>query len=197
MSLAAAASKGLPALYDRIGTDKNNTFRILQDFMSSLAASLPPQMGITDQAAAPITLLDNACGLGVFTQMARAALPKGLLAQSSFLCADNNAAQIEKVKKLIEDEGWNNTEAKVLDAMVCLSRYPIREDLLTSKEHRASGGFVQPCSSYTGLTSHTRPGRCGQRFVTPWFRYVARSHGSRLHACPPTRGRLRSHHIPQ
>lgn len=91
--------------------------------MKLLAAPLLVQMGIKKDRATPVKFLDSACGTGVVTQELQAILSSDVREKSSFICADTSEVLVNLVKGRIETEGWVNTEARVLDAMVCYFSY--------------------------------------------------------------------------
>lgn len=87
--------------------------------MKLLAAPLLLQMDMRTSRTTPVQFLDSACGTGVVTQELQAILSPDVLASSSFLCADTSDVLVGLVESRIENEGWVNTQTRVLDAMVC------------------------------------------------------------------------------
>lgn len=93
-----------------------------RNLMTNLAKPLVQQMGI---GSAPVTMLDNASGTGVMTDQAQVLLREGnALDGSRFVAADSSQMLMDLVMRRVEEEGWVNTETKVLDAMVCRSVCP-------------------------------------------------------------------------
>lgn len=90
--------------------------------MKFLAAPLLAQMGVNKDRTAPVQFLDSACGTGVVTQEVQGMLGRDVLEKSTFISADRSDTLVDLVKGRIEEEGWVNVQAKVLDAMVCLLR---------------------------------------------------------------------------
>lgn len=116
----AKTAKNLTALFKSITVNDENLVRISRSAMRTIVAPLLSQMGLTAQTTSPVSVLDSAAGSGVFTQETQAVLPRDVLEKSSFICADVSPNMVELVKKRISLDDWVNTEAKVLDAMVCL-----------------------------------------------------------------------------
>lgn len=113
------AAKTLSSLFTTIMPTKHEEDLVTtsRGMMRLLVAPLVSQMGITANASKPVSLFDNACGSGVLTQEVRATLPKDVLSQSTFFCADSSEAMVNLVKKRVEAEGWAHTGVKTLNAM--------------------------------------------------------------------------------
>lgn len=88
---------------------------VSRNLLPLLGRPLVQQMGI---GSTPVAMLDSACGTGVATDQAQALLREGgALDGSSFLAADSSEMLTGIVRKRVEEEGWVNTETRVLDAM--------------------------------------------------------------------------------
>lgn len=116
------ATKGLDLLFAKgmqgTASTQEQLLLVTRTLMCYLARPLIQQMGISETTAEPIALLDSACGGGVITQEVQAILPRDVLEKSTFVAADKSEMLANLVKGRIVDEGWVNTEAKVLDAIV-------------------------------------------------------------------------------
>jgi hypothetical protein len=118
------AASALASIYDKVGsgpqlsTSDQNTIAVSLRLMQPAAIPLLDQLGISDKMDAPVHFLDNGCGSGVATAEAQARIPAAVLRESSFTCGDVAAGMVELVKKRIEGEGWVNTKAQTLDAVV-------------------------------------------------------------------------------
>lgn len=120
----ARMADSLTSTFENMGKGKeaeSDTLYMSRHLIRRLAAPLLPMMGLGPGTAGPVRLLDTACGTGVVVAELQGenGLPRDVLAQSSFICADNAQGMIDLVQKRIENEGWVNVEAKVLDAQVC------------------------------------------------------------------------------
>lgn len=117
------AAKSLSDIYRHAGKTASSTEEqqivISRRFLKWLAMPLVDQMGISQTTETPLTMLDLACGSGVVTQEVQDILPGKVLGKSRFMAGDSSEALIELVRKRIAVEGWVNTEAQGLDAMVC------------------------------------------------------------------------------
>lgn len=89
--------------------------------IARLAAPLLPQMGLTPDRTEPVQWLDNAAGPGVVAQELHALLPRETLEKGSILATDLAEGMVNMLKGRIENEGWVNTEARVLNAQVSRS----------------------------------------------------------------------------
>lgn len=131
-SLAEAACS-LSRIYHNANrtNDKNEDQQILvaKSFLRPLARPLLDAMEISEATVGEsLQLLDLACGSGVIIQEAQEILPTDVLKSSRFLATDTSKALVELVNKRIGAEGWVNTNARVLDAMVrCQPPGPSRD----------------------------------------------------------------------
>lgn len=116
------ASRNLKDTFQSVGQPSSSfaddLIYISQTKMGLLANPILEQAGITKETKEPIALLDNCCGSGVLRQEVDKTLSKDVLEKSTFVCADNSAGMIDVVKSRIQNEGWINTEMKVVDAAV-------------------------------------------------------------------------------
>ncbi|PSR82867.1 hypothetical protein BD289DRAFT_294128 [Coniella lustricola] len=64
----------------------------------------------------PFKLLDHGCSLGVVAPVLMETVPREVLRESSVLCADVSEPLVDAVRVRSEEEGWVNTQARVLDA---------------------------------------------------------------------------------
>ena len=111
--------------FSRVGGNGDGTdaatkelVRATQTAMGRLASPLLTQLGITSEASDAMVMLDSACGSGAMTQEVQRLVPRETLQRSRFVCADSAEGLVRVVNSRIEDEGWVNTEARVLDATV-------------------------------------------------------------------------------
>lgn len=122
MSDQPAPAKTLSALFSSVGdkTTKHEQEMITTSrrVMRHLVRPMVVQMGITEKTG-PISLLDNACGSGLFTQEVQDMLSQEVVEKSRFTCTDNSEGMVSLVRKRVELEGWKNVEAKTANAMVC------------------------------------------------------------------------------
>lgn len=126
----ATAAESLSAVYRDAGasisTTEEEQVLAAKGFLKCLTRPLLSQMGISEATTmtTPLYMLDMACGTGVVTQELQVMLSGDVLKESKLLAADSSAALVELCRKRIAAEGWVNTEARVLDAMVSVKRFP-------------------------------------------------------------------------
>lgn len=110
----------LQNIFMTVGVDALSEPRMVEfvnTVSAPLAARMLAQIGL-DKTTEPFKLLDNGAGLGVVAAEIQKTVNKDVLAQSSIISADFSESTVEFVKTRIEQEGWVNTEAKVVDAQV-------------------------------------------------------------------------------
>ena len=83
-----------------------------------LAARMLDQMGLTQEAATPFKLFDNACGIGAVNFEIHRRIQPEIIQQSSILCGDFSEQLIVMTEKVGKDEGWINTEVRQVDGQV-------------------------------------------------------------------------------
>lgn len=64
----------------------------------------------------PLVVLDNACGTGVISSSLNDKLDDGVKKMWELTCGDLSPAMIEYTTRRIQEEGWENAEAKIVDA---------------------------------------------------------------------------------
>jgi ubiquinone/menaquinone biosynthesis C-methylase UbiE len=81
-----------------------------------LATRMLDQMGLTEATETPFKVFENACGVGVVAPILHNITKPEVLKQSSILCGDFSEQVIGLAKQAIEKQGWENTEARQIDA---------------------------------------------------------------------------------
>lgn len=74
-----------------------------------------------DKIRQPLVVLDNACGTGLVSEQLLDILDESAKRGMKLVCGDLSEGMVNYVKEKIEEKGWKNAEAKVVDAMVCIS----------------------------------------------------------------------------
>lgn len=74
-----------------------------------------------DNIRKPLVILDNACGTGLISEQLLDMLGESAKEGMKLVCGDLSGGMVNYVKEKIEEKGWKNAEAKVVDAMVCYS----------------------------------------------------------------------------
>lgn len=72
-----------------------------------------------DNIRKPLVVLDNACGTGLVSEQLLDILDESAKGGMKLVCGDLSEGMVNYVKEKIEEKGWKNAEAKVVDAMVC------------------------------------------------------------------------------
>lgn len=71
-----------------------------------------------DNIRKPLTILDNACGTGIISEQLFDILGESTKKGMKLVCGDLSEVMVNYVKEKIEEKGWKNAEARVVDAMV-------------------------------------------------------------------------------
>lgn len=74
-----------------------------------------------DNIRKPLVILDNACGTGLISEQLLDILGESAKEGMKLVCGDLSEGMVNYVKEKIEEKGWKNAEAKVVDAIVCYS----------------------------------------------------------------------------
>lgn len=81
------------------------------------AKTLIQQAGLLDaNDVSQLTILDNACGTGVVAAAIHDLLDSSTKKRMKLTCGDFSEPMLQAVKERIEENGWNNTEARMVDA---------------------------------------------------------------------------------
>lgn len=135
----AQAARGLATLFKAgMSTGHEQLLIITKTIMPLMASPLLQQMGLGEGTTEPFALLDGACGSGVVTQEVQRTVPRAVLEGSSIVASDSSEALVDLVRTRVEAEGWVNTEAKVLDAMVSWPCYSSqkRDKVISNRRYR-------------------------------------------------------------
>ncbi len=89
-----------------------------QQISAPLVARMFDQARLGSKTSTPIILLDNGCGPGFVTEQLQSSIPADVLKQSKIICGDFSQQMVDLTSKRIKEEGWVNTEARVIDAQV-------------------------------------------------------------------------------
>ncbi|KAB5555035.1 S-adenosyl-L-methionine-dependent methyltransferase [Coniochaeta sp. 2T2.1] len=81
-----------------------------------LASKMLTQIGLDKTRTEGFKLLDNGAGLGVVAAEIHRMVDRDVLAQSKIISGDFSESAVEFVRKLVEKEGWKETEARIVDA---------------------------------------------------------------------------------
>ncbi|KAH6856164.1 S-adenosyl-L-methionine-dependent methyltransferase [Chaetomium sp. MPI-CAGE-AT-0009] len=81
-----------------------------------LATRMLDQMGLTEATETPFKVFENACGVGVVAPILHHITKPEVMKQSSILCGDFSEQVIGMAKQAIQRQGWENTEARQVDA---------------------------------------------------------------------------------
>lgn len=85
-----------------------------------------------DNRRKPLVILDNACGTGLISEQLLDMLGESAKEGMKLVCGDISEKMVNYVKEKIEEKGWKNAEAKVVDAMVCCSYHMNKITIETS-----------------------------------------------------------------
>ncbi|KAF7162433.1 hypothetical protein CNMCM5623_007724 [Aspergillus felis] len=80
------------------------------------AETLVDKSGIAKSHQRPLIILDNACGTGSISSTLQRTLDKRNKRSLKLTCGDLSEGMIEYTKQRMQDEGWNNAEAKIVNA---------------------------------------------------------------------------------
>lgn len=120
-----------------------------------LAARMLDQMGLTQEAATPFKLFDNACGIGAVNFEIHKRIQHEVLQKSSILCGDFTEQLLVMTEKVARDEGWINTEVKTIDGQVSLfeeTSYPAGSTWADKTDALQNTGL--PSGEFTHVTTN-------------------------------------------
>lgn len=100
--------------------DQQSLLEAVDAITAPLARNMLHKIGLDETTTTPFKLLEIGCGMGVLAPNLNQTVPKNVMEKSSVLCTDFSEALVTTVKRRIENEGWVNTDARVVDAQVCL-----------------------------------------------------------------------------
>lgn len=92
------------------------TYRSGEKLTAPHAKHFIEQSGVATRTERPLVILDNACGTGVISSLLHRILDEDTRSNWELTCGDSSEAMVSITKDRIEEEGWNNAEAKVVDA---------------------------------------------------------------------------------
>ena len=93
-----------------------DTYMIAEKITRFYTEDLISLSGLRDSNLQPLVLLDLACGTGVVSDDLHALLQSQAEDSWELTCGDISTELIGHVKQKIQDEGWTNTNATVMDA---------------------------------------------------------------------------------
>ncbi|KAJ9284827.1 hypothetical protein DTO021C3_7573 [Paecilomyces variotii] len=109
-------------------------YRFAEGITGPYAKHLVEQSGIQSIKERPLIILDNACGTGVVADNLHELLDEEAKNNMQLTCADVSEVMLEITKRRIQEEGWKNTETKVVDAQ--------KTDLASSHYSHVFAAFV-------------------------------------------------------
>ncbi|KAL4880428.1 S-adenosyl-L-methionine-dependent methyltransferase [Aspergillus karnatakaensis] len=109
---STGATEGWTKLFK--SKDAANNYKLAEQLTGLFAGPLIDQSGIVSEKA-PI-VLDNACGTGIISSTLNGRLNEQARQNCKLTCGDFSEAMLEYTRQRAVDEGWPNTEVKVIDA---------------------------------------------------------------------------------
>jgi ubiquinone/menaquinone biosynthesis C-methylase UbiE len=80
------------------------------------AETLVAESGIAKSHQRPLIILDNACGTGSISSTLQRTLDRRNKRSLKLTCGDLSEGMVEYTKQRMQAEGWNNAEAKIVNA---------------------------------------------------------------------------------
>ncbi|KAH8880261.1 methyltransferase-like protein [Thozetella sp. PMI_491] len=96
--------------------DGSDALLAIHKISGPLADRMLTQAGLDSTTTIPFQLLDNGCGVGIVAAALHRHIQPEVLKQSSILCGDITQDMADKVNRTAEQQGWVNTQARVIDA---------------------------------------------------------------------------------
>lgn len=93
-----------------------SNYQISERLTGTFAMPLVEQSGILSSKERPLIILDNACGTGVLSDKLHKSLDGEAKSSMQLTCSDISEVMLEIIKRRINEEGWKNTETKIVDA---------------------------------------------------------------------------------
>lgn len=93
-------------------------YKTAQIITGAFAKTLIENAGLLNPGQDHLTILDNACGTGVVTASLHDMLDQTIKDRMELTCGDFSEQMIKSVRERIEENGWRNTTAKLVDAQV-------------------------------------------------------------------------------
>ncbi|KAL4778338.1 S-adenosyl-L-methionine-dependent methyltransferase [Aspergillus varians] len=90
-------------------------YRLVETLTGIFAPPLINQSGIASYPGRAV-VLDNACGTGIISSTLNTTLSDQVKKDWELTCADFSPAMIDQAQQRAIDEGWQNAEAKLVDA---------------------------------------------------------------------------------
>lgn len=151
--------------YGKQGYDhmSNKVFDMMRLISGPLAINMLKQVGLDENTTEPFSLLDNGAGTGIVSaELQRMANP-AVLAQSKIVSADSTEGMVEVMKRRAVEEGWVNTESRVIDSQVSTSTVTICVlSTFRGSDKRIIEHTRARCNVYTRHSQHNAA--CGARF---------------------------------
>lgn len=107
----------------------NKVFGLMRVISGPLAINMLKQVGLDQSTDAPFSLLDTGAGTGIVSDRLQEMVSPDILAQSKIVSGDSAERMVEIVKRRAAEEGWVNTESRIVDSQVCISQVSLRESL--------------------------------------------------------------------
>lgn len=90
------------------------------------AKILVQQAGLLDASVfSQLTILDSACGTGVVAAAVHASLDVSTKKRMKLTCGDFSEPMLQAVRERIQENGWTNTEARLVNAQVLPNDNPL------------------------------------------------------------------------
>ncbi|KAL4943326.1 hypothetical protein BDV06DRAFT_190276 [Aspergillus oleicola] len=98
-------------------TDFVRRYKLAEQLTSLFAGPLIAQSGLTSYPSSkPLTILDNACGTGAVSSALHETLSAGVKENWKLTSGDFSEAMVECSRERAREEGWVNSEVKIVDA---------------------------------------------------------------------------------
>lgn len=93
-----------------------DTYKIAEKITRLFAQDLVDLSGLIRSPLSPLVVLDNACGTGVISIAIHDTLQSQASDSWELTCGDISPGLVNQVQQKIDQEGWQNTKAIVVDA---------------------------------------------------------------------------------
>lgn len=109
------------------------------------AKALIQQAGLLDPSThSQLIILDNACGTGVVAAAVHDLLDSSTKKRMKLTCGDFAEPMLQAVKERIEENGWVNTEARLVDAQVLQNKTHCGNITICNNSAARKQGYLTP-----------------------------------------------------
>ncbi|KAL8688019.1 MAG: hypothetical protein Q9218_005962 [Villophora microphyllina] len=96
--------------------DMGRRYKNAEIITGAFARTLIEKAGLLSPSAEPLSILDNACGTGVVANALHELLDQSTKDKMDLTCGDFAEPMLKTLRERIQENGWERTEARLVDA---------------------------------------------------------------------------------